>query len=110
MAKITFECGAPQSTADADVYVKGEDKPFRKMRFEDGEPFFLLVPGQYELDGRVIGTPGTDFSLEVKDGGKMVPVKIKLPTKTEVGSGEEAGRDGFERLLTVEEKADKEKK
>ena len=109
MAKVTFECDAKQCRADANVHVEGEDQPFRKMVFPDGAPFFLLQEGRYVLRGRITGTPGTDFSLRAKEGGKMVPFKTTLPTAKQVGE-DFAGRDTFVRLLTVEQKADEEGK
>jgi hypothetical protein len=102
MAKTTivFDCDAPQSLADADVYVEGENKPFRRMKFVDGKNSFKFDEGRYELSIRVIGTPRTRFALKLTGGGKMVPIDTILPTAAEVGK-EDAGRDAFERILTV---------
>lgn len=98
--KLVFTCTAPDSSAAANVYRPGEEKPFRKMNFTDGQPTFKVVPGDYELSIRVVGVPGTTFELKVKENGKMKIAKTTLPTVAQVGK-EDAGRDGFERKLTV---------
>ena len=102
MRKVTFRCEAPQSTGDADIYVEGAKKHFRTVRFLDGEQTFLLEVGRYQLDIRAIGTPGTRFALCVTDGATMRQIDILLPTVEQVGE-RDAGRDAFERLVTVQD-------
>ena len=102
MRKVTFRCDAPQSTGDADIYVAGASRHFRTVRLQDGDQTFLLDIGRYELDIRAIGTPGTRFALRVATGASMRAIDVLLPTAEQVGRTD-AGRDAFERKLTVED-------
>jgi hypothetical protein len=83
---VAFSCACPQSIVEVTVQRASNPSQIRRLRFQQtGSKTLRLASGLHFLDCRAIGTPGTDFSLTVTDGGDMVPIDRTLPPSGTAG-------------------------
>ncbi len=96
MAKVTFASKCRQSIVG--VTIQSDTDPSEAEGFtfrESGSKTVDLANGDRVVSYRAVGTPETDFSLEVTKGGTMAMVERTLP---------ENGRAAGDRALTVGER------
>jgi hypothetical protein len=77
--KVTFECQCPASVAT--LTVQRLDKPSESDGLvfkKSGTKSLDLASAEWALVCRVVGEPGTDFSLTVTKGATMNPVERTL--------------------------------
>ncbi len=83
---VTFKCECSQSIVEVKVQQASDPSKIRRMRFQkSGTRTIDLASGLHFVDCRAVGTPGTDFSLEVTKGGTMNPIERTLPPEGTAG-------------------------
>lgn len=80
--KITFTCTCPQSVISVTVQSRTDPSCADAFVFKNtasGTKTMECSGGRHDVGYRALGTPGTDFALEVAKGGTMNPVSRTLP-------------------------------
>ena len=80
MPKVTFKCSCPQSIINVTVQAANDQRDVDSLTFKaSGSKTIDRKKGSHFVAYRAVGTPGTEFELEVTKGGTMNPVSRTMP-------------------------------